>query len=345
MQVPLSGINLKGNKRKILIKAPTRVDLSGGTLDLWPLYCFFENSKTINLAIDGFVEIKMALRSTGFLIKHKDRTFLFKNLKELKNSEFSFYGVVFSFFNLKGMEVEIINMPPRSSGLGGSSALLLCLLKGIFFFLNKKVEKSYLISLGRDLEAKNMGYPTGTQDFYPPLYGGALCINYNLGKESFERLKGIKEMKKYFLLYNTGVGHHSGKQNFEVFRGAIEKKEGRIYKNLMEIAKITNFMYKAFKEKDFKKVGKLMKEEWHLRKELSPAFNHPELDKAIETGKKLGVWGYKPCGAAGGGSIVFLVPPEVKERLKKELNLLKGEVLPYNITGEGIVLNYANWKG
>lgn len=338
MQVPHSGIDLKENKRKILIKAPTRVDLSGGTLDIWPLYCLFEKSRTINLAIDGFVEVKMSLRNSEFLIKQEGKIFHFGNLKKLQDSEFSLYGFVFALFNLKGIEVEIIKMPPKFSGLGGSSALLLCLLKGIFYLLDIRVKNRDLISLGRDIEARNMGYPTGTQDFYPPLYGGALCINYNLGNENFERLRGIRDLKKYFLLYNTGVKHHSGRQNFEVFKEAIEKKEGKVYKNLKEIAGITNLMYEAFKERNFKEVGKLMGKEWDLRKELSPAFNHPELDRAIETGKKLGVWGYKPCGAAGGGSIAFLAPPEIKKRLKNELNLLKGEVLPYNITWEGIIL-------
>ena len=36
----------------ISIKSPTRVDLAGGTLDLWPLYCFVGGAVTVNLSID-----------------------------------------------------------------------------------------------------------------------------------------------------------------------------------------------------------------------------------------------------------------------------------------------------
>src|SRR5262245_38534607 len=34
------------------VTAPTRVDLCGGTLDLWPLYTVFDEGLTINAAID-----------------------------------------------------------------------------------------------------------------------------------------------------------------------------------------------------------------------------------------------------------------------------------------------------
>jgi len=34
------------------VTAPTRVDLAGGTLDIWPLYCLFSGAKTINVAIN-----------------------------------------------------------------------------------------------------------------------------------------------------------------------------------------------------------------------------------------------------------------------------------------------------
>lgn len=343
MLVQPSGTNLREKNREICVKAPTRVDLSGGTLDIWPLSCFFENSKTINFAIDGYVNIKIKDTKSNFTIVEGGKIFKFKNLGDLKNSKFRLYYCALSFFkNLKGIEIEIKDMAPKMSGLGSSSALLICILKGLFFLFNIRKTNKDLIFLSRDIEAKNMGYPTGTQDFYPPLYGGILCINYKLGQEKFEKLKGIQKIKDILLIYNTGVEHHSGRQNFEVFKEAIEKKDGKVWKNLKEIAKITNEMYKMFKRQNFKKIGKFMCMEWDLRRELSPSFNHPEIDKAIEVGKKNGAFGWKPCGAAGGGSIAFFVDEGKKEILKEKLSLLGGTVLPYNITGKGFEINYAN---
>ena len=37
---------------KITSSAPTRVDIAGGTLDIWPLYLFHDDPQTVNFAID-----------------------------------------------------------------------------------------------------------------------------------------------------------------------------------------------------------------------------------------------------------------------------------------------------
>src|SRR5437868_15012500 len=35
-------------------KAPCRVDIAGGTLDIWPLYLFHANAVTVNFAVDRY---------------------------------------------------------------------------------------------------------------------------------------------------------------------------------------------------------------------------------------------------------------------------------------------------
>src|SRR3954447_10888392 len=37
---------------KIVAKAPCRVDIAGGTLDIWPLYLFHANAVTVNFAVN-----------------------------------------------------------------------------------------------------------------------------------------------------------------------------------------------------------------------------------------------------------------------------------------------------
>ena len=36
---------------RIATSAPTRIDLAGGTIDIWPLYLFHPGAQTINAAI------------------------------------------------------------------------------------------------------------------------------------------------------------------------------------------------------------------------------------------------------------------------------------------------------
>ena len=39
---------------RIVCKAPCRVDLAGGTLDIWPLYLYHQGAVTVNFAIDRY---------------------------------------------------------------------------------------------------------------------------------------------------------------------------------------------------------------------------------------------------------------------------------------------------
>src|SRR5262245_42287498 len=41
---------------KIMSRAPARIDLAGGTVDIWPLFLFLKNPVTLNLAIDVYAE-------------------------------------------------------------------------------------------------------------------------------------------------------------------------------------------------------------------------------------------------------------------------------------------------
>src|SRR5665213_2309903 len=45
--------------------APTRIDLAGGTIDIWPLYLFHEGAATLNAAISLRAHVAIAERGDG----------------------------------------------------------------------------------------------------------------------------------------------------------------------------------------------------------------------------------------------------------------------------------------
>ena len=46
----------------LLAKAPCRVDIAGGTIDIWPLYLFHEGACTVNFAVDRYASCRLATR-------------------------------------------------------------------------------------------------------------------------------------------------------------------------------------------------------------------------------------------------------------------------------------------
>ena len=57
----------------VTCSAPTRIDLSGGTLDIWPLYHLLGNPPTLNAAINlsATVDIR-PLKTPNFIISSRD---------------------------------------------------------------------------------------------------------------------------------------------------------------------------------------------------------------------------------------------------------------------------------
>src|SRR6476660_8847889 len=53
---------------KIHAQSPCRVDLAGGTLDIWPLYLFHENAVTVNFAVDRYTSCELVTRNDSKIV-------------------------------------------------------------------------------------------------------------------------------------------------------------------------------------------------------------------------------------------------------------------------------------
>ena len=68
---------------KIHIKSPTRVDLAGGTLDLWPLYLLVGGATTVNVAIDIYTHAVIESLDNGRIVLESKDLALVKEYKNL----------------------------------------------------------------------------------------------------------------------------------------------------------------------------------------------------------------------------------------------------------------------
>jgi len=57
------------------VKAPARIDLAGGTVDIWPICLLEPGAVTVNLAIDRYATARARLRDDGaFVFKSDDKS-------------------------------------------------------------------------------------------------------------------------------------------------------------------------------------------------------------------------------------------------------------------------------
>ena len=59
---------------RITTSAPTRIDLAGGTIDIWPLYLFHEGAQTINAAISLRAHAALDPRADGRIVIRSEDT-------------------------------------------------------------------------------------------------------------------------------------------------------------------------------------------------------------------------------------------------------------------------------
>ncbi|HWQ03630.1 MAG TPA: GHMP kinase, partial [Candidatus Nitrosotenuis sp.] len=59
---------------RIASRAPTRIDLAGGTLDIWPLYLYHEGAVTVNVAITRYAScvVETSARSKEIKLISRD---------------------------------------------------------------------------------------------------------------------------------------------------------------------------------------------------------------------------------------------------------------------------------
>src|SRR5438046_10761296 len=53
---------------RLVSSAPTRIDLAGGTIDIWPLYIFHEAASTLNAAISLRAHADIESRTDGRVV-------------------------------------------------------------------------------------------------------------------------------------------------------------------------------------------------------------------------------------------------------------------------------------
>jgi D-glycero-alpha-D-manno-heptose-7-phosphate kinase len=294
--------------RTVLATAPCRVDLAGGTLDIWPLGLLHPGARTVNVAVDVEVRASLAPRAASWAVVQEGARIEVVDRRELlRRPETALVGCVAEHFDLPPVEVTLASASPRGAGLGASSALAVALIAAAERMLGAPVsEVAGTVHLARDLEARLMGLPTGIQDHYPALLGGALEIRHEPGGERVRALAvDLDALGRSLVLVDSGGSHLSAANNFEVVSRRL-LGDSDTTARLQAIADVATAMARCLDENDLARAGRLMTEEWKARRELAPVVATPEIERILLDGAEAGAWGGKVCGAGGGGCVVML---------------------------------------
>lgn len=340
--------------RTITATTSCRVDLAGGTLDLWPLYLFHPGAVTVNFAL--------SILTRATIRPHRSKEIIFRSLDTDKEDHFRDFdalraaekfehalaGYLARYFLALpdapqgGFILETHSGSPAGAGISGSSALMIATTAAFARYCDVRMNKEEMRVLAQNIEAQLIRVPTGCQDYYPALYGGVNAIR--LLPSGIERVAiavPAAEIDARFVLVYTGAPRQSGINNWEVFKAHLDG-DVNIQRNFAEIADVAMSMHCALTGQEWDKVAALIRREWIMRKKNAPGITTPVIDNLVEVASKNGGIAAKVCGAGGGGCVVFLTEPDARERVETSLAGAGATILPCKVAQQGVQLKESN---
>lgn len=323
--------------------APTRIDLAGGTLDIWPLYLFHPGALTLNLAITRYAHCLLEPRRDRRIVlvaresREGEEFASLAALEACRRSRLPLLAHLVGYFAPRGgLTLTTWSEAPAGAGLGGSSALAIAICAALARWQRARLRPQEWIPLSRDIEARVLGVPTGEQDHYPAVYGGVGAIHLEPRGTWREPLAiDLAALEDRLLLVYTGKPRRSGINNWEVMKSYLDGSR-RLRRNFAEISQTASDMRAALLEEDWRRLARLLAREWRTRRSNAPAISTPFIDRLIRIGRLNGASAAKVCGAGGGGCVVFLSSPERRSRVARALAAAGATLLPFHIARRGV---------
>jgi len=325
---------------------PNRVDLAGGTLDIFPLYIFEEFGLTINMGVDltsqvwleEIPEKKVVIHSKDLGVSTEAPT-----ASELSLAgPLSFLARITRFYNPPpGWKISTKNNVRKGSGLGASSALLIALSGALNHIREEKYSAIEIIDVGANLEAQSIGTMTGKQDYFAAMFGGLSAIWFEVTGARREELVAetsvLEELNRRLVLTFAGEPRFSALTNWAMVKNYLDGNQQTIAK-MRAIKEIGLEMYNALKKGDLDGFGQSLRKEWENRRDLAEGVTNPTIDRMIENAERSGAIASKICGAGGGGCMITFVESDKREAVVQSLVNDGAELIDYHISSRGLTI-------
>ena len=327
---------------RLTSSAPTRIDLAGGTIDIWPLYLFHDGAMTLNAAISLRAHVEVAAREDGAIELRSvdtERTVRAKHWSELDAAgELSLLALLARHYRLENATLTTRGESPAGAGIAGSSALTIACCGALARWTGSSSDPEHLLQVAMNIECQTIRVPTGVQDYRPALYGGVAAIE--LGVAGISRVAidtDSGELERRIVLAYTGAPRNSGTNNWEIAKRHMDG-DRHVFDCFERIRDTAVAMRAALERGDWDQVGRQIAIEWDNRKRLAPGVTTPTIDHLITCAQAAGATAAKVCGAGGGGCLFCYGPPRARGAIAEALAAGGARVLDYRIEIEGLRL-------
>jgi D-glycero-alpha-D-manno-heptose-7-phosphate kinase len=326
----------------IVSSAPTRIDLAGGTIDIWPLYLFHDGATTVNAAISLRAHATIEPRSDGRVVLQSSdagQSISAATWSALDgDGDLSLLARLARHYRLDEATLTTRGESPAGAGIAGSSALTIAACGALARWTGSSTDADHLLQVAMNVECQTLRVPAGVQDYRPALYGGVAAIELRV--EGIHRVGltvDAHELERRIVLAYTGAPRNSGTNNWDILKRHIDG-DRHVFDCFERIRDTAVELRSALERGDWTAVGRHIAVEWENRKRLAPGVTTPTIDELIARAAAAGATAAKVCGAGGGGCLFCYGPPQCRAAIEQALSAGGARVLDYRIDTEGLRL-------
>ncbi len=294
---------------RVICQAPVRVDLAGAWTDVAAFYEPFGGA-TLNAAISHYVH--------GELLVGKDAP------------------------NGEGVHIRYYTEVPTGSGLGTSAAMNVVWLALVKAEPVTTPEARQAIAEGAYQAEKILGIIGGKQDQYAAAFGGINLFEFRRDGVTVHPVRippaKLSELEQLFVLCYTGASRLSSRIHENVW-GRFGRGNRAVIDALLTMRDSAYECKEALEQGNWQRIGEILNLQFDCSKWLDSSTTNETIERLFELLRDE-IFGGKPCGAGGGGCVLFLCKDETaKRRAEQKLLEARMTLLPFRFDFNGLTIH------
>ncbi|MCJ7531962.1 MAG: GHMP kinase [Anaerolineales bacterium] len=321
----------------IISRTPFRISFFGGGTD-YPEWYLKEGGAVLSTTIDKYCYINCRYLPPFFNIKHR---VVWSHIETVSTISEILHPAVreglryLGFDDSLGLEIHHLGDLPARAGIGSSSAFSVGLIKALTAMRGQLISKHDLAMKAIELERVVLKEHVGSQDQIAVSYGGLNLIHFLPGGDFQVDPISLPTdiLSSRLMLFYLGTTRLSSDISKDITSNLQSKKT--VLKQMRTNVDVAVDFLRSGLLDDF---GRLLHESWILKRELSTMVTNPTIDMIYQKALDSGALGGKILGAGASGFMVFYVPQERQNEVRKALfGLLE---VPFQFESEGSTLIY-----
>jgi len=212
---------------------------------------------------------------------------------------------------------------PAGSGLGGSSTLVVAVLKAYAEWLNVPLDDYQLAHTAYVIEREEAGLQGGRQDQYAAAFGGFNFMEFGAQNRVLVnplRIKEsvISELEASILLFYTGNSRASSAIISEQSKN-VATHNAVALEAMHQIKQEALRMKESLLRGDFNLLHDVLRSSWEAKKRMASQIVNPKIESIYARALEAGAYCARISGAGGGGFMMFLADPMRKNRVAEAL--------------------------